>query len=89
MALRAFDSGNKSVMKQAKRNYKKKVEAYVNIVDKQQLDKKERARLMALIIIDQHHAEIISMLIEKNISSLNSFEWQSQLRFYKENEDND
>ena len=41
-------------MKTQKRNYRKKVDTYVTIVDKEKLDKVDIKRLEALVIIDQH-----------------------------------
>ena len=55
--------------------YKKKVDIYIDIVDKEQLDGMTRERLTALIIMDVHNQEIINMLIEKNITNPDSFEW--------------
>jgi hypothetical protein len=48
---------------------------YVDIVDKETLDSMTRERLTALIIMDVHNQEIISMLINENISSPDAFEW--------------
>lgn len=62
-------------MKGEKRKYRKKIDTYVAIVDKEKLGKVPRGRLEALVIIDQHHLEIVQMLIDKNITNPNSFEW--------------
>ncbi|CAI9736985.1 dynein axonemal heavy chain 6-like [Octopus vulgaris] len=46
------------------------------------LDKLARSTLCALITIDVHARDIVSNLIEKDISNCQSFEWQKQLRYY-------
>jgi hypothetical protein len=55
--------------------YKKKVDIYVDIIDKETLDPMTRERLTALIIMDVHNAEIINMLIDRNICNPDAFEW--------------
>lgn len=86
LALKSSDAAGKGAMKTQKRNYRKKIDTYVAIVDKEKLNKVARKRLEALVITDQHHLEIISMLIEKNITNPNAFEWQQQLRFDHEDD---
>lgn len=85
-ALKSSDAAGKGAMKTQKRNYRKKIDTYVAIVDKEKLNKVARQRLEALVIIDQHHLEIIQMLIEKNITNPNAFEWSQQLRFSHEDD---
>eukprot|EP00106_Octopus_bimaculoides_P013835 XP_014781277.1 PREDICTED: dynein heavy chain 6, axonemal-like [Octopus bimaculoides] len=48
------------------------------------LDKLARSTLCALITIEVHARDIVSNLIEKDISNCHSFEWQKQLRYYWE-----
>jgi hypothetical protein len=61
---------------QTKKKYKSKIETYVAIVEKQPLEKRDRNKIVSLIIIDEHNREIISKLIDQNISSQYHFEWQ-------------
>lgn len=75
LALATAETGNKAVLKQTKKNYKKKVDIYVDIIDKENLDDMVRERLTALIIMDVHNMEIISMLLDRGIANPNAFEW--------------
>lgn len=75
LALGAAMQGNKQALKQTKKMYKKKVDIYVDIIDKETLDPMTRERLTALIIMDVHNAEIINMLIDRNICNPDAFEW--------------
>ena len=62
---------------QTKKKYKSKIETYVGIVEKQPLlEKRDRNKIVSLIIIDEHNREIISKLIDQNITSQYHFEWQ-------------
>jgi len=40
-----------------------------------------------LIVIDVHARDIMKKLIDSQVSSINDFEWMSQLRYYWENDD--
>ncbi|GAB1605440.1 dynein axonemal heavy chain 6 isoform X2 [Argonauta hians] len=50
------------------------------------LDKLSRSTLCALITIDVHARDIVSNLIENEIENCQSFEWQKQLRYYWDTE---
>lgn len=45
------------------------------------LSKMQRAVLSALIVIEVHAKDVAAKLVEEGISSVNDFEWISQLRF--------
>ncbi|NXX96308.1 DYH1 protein, partial [Centropus bengalensis] len=47
-----------------------------------QLSKMQRAVLSALIVIEVHAKDVAAKLIEENVTSMNDFEWISQLRYY-------
>jgi dynein heavy chain len=85
-ALISAETGNKLALKGIKKMYKKKVDIYVDIIDKENLEDMHRERLTALIIMDVHNYEIICQLLDQNINQVNAFEWQKQLRFYKDME---
>lgn len=44
------------------------------------LSKMQRAVLSALIVIEVHAKDVAAKLIEENVTSVNDFEWISQLR---------
>ncbi|XP_037242845.1 dynein heavy chain 1, axonemal [Falco rusticolus] len=52
-----------------------------------ELSKMQRAVLSALIVIEVHAKDVAAKLIEENVTSVNDFEWISQLRYYWERED--
>lgn len=45
------------------------------------LSRMQRAVLSALIVIEVHAKDVVSMLVEQNVTGINAFEWISQLRF--------
>ncbi|KAI3369512.1 hypothetical protein L3Q82_007723 [Scortum barcoo] len=46
------------------------------------LSKMQRAVLSALIVIEVHAKDVAAKLVEQEVSSVNAFEWISQLRYY-------
>ena len=44
------------------------------------LSKMQRAVLSALIVIEVHAKDVVAKLVEQEVSSMNDFEWISQLR---------
>uniref|UniRef100_A0A8C5T8B7 Dynein axonemal heavy chain 1 n=1 Tax=Malurus cyaneus samueli TaxID=2593467 RepID=A0A8C5T8B7_9PASS len=46
------------------------------------LSRMQRAVLSALIVIEVHAKDVAAKLIEENVTSMNDFEWISQLRYY-------
>lgn len=46
-----------------------------------QLSKMQRAVLSALIVIEVHAKDVAAKMVEQEVSSINDFEWISQLRF--------
>ncbi|TMS18883.1 Dynein heavy chain 1, axonemal [Larimichthys crocea] len=46
------------------------------------LSKMQRAVMSALIVIEVHAKDVAAKLVEQKVSSVNDFEWISQLRYY-------
>nr|XP_019941835.1 PREDICTED: dynein heavy chain 1, axonemal [Paralichthys olivaceus] len=46
------------------------------------LSRMQRAVLSALIVIEVHAKDVVANLVEQKVSSINDFEWISQLRYY-------
>jgi dynein heavy chain len=74
-------------MRKLKGTYKSKVRNYVELVEKPGLPLLNRFKLIALITIEEHNREIIDKLLNKKVTSVNDFDWQSQLRLVKTEED--
>ncbi|XP_054640454.1 dynein axonemal heavy chain 1 isoform X2 [Dunckerocampus dactyliophorus] len=51
------------------------------------VSKMQRAVLSALIVIEVHAKDVAAKLVEQAVSSVNDFEWISQLRYYWARED--
>ncbi|XP_076603478.1 dynein axonemal heavy chain 1 [Chaetodon auriga] len=51
------------------------------------LSRMQRAVLSALIVIEVHAKDVAAKLVEQKVSSINDFEWISQLRYYWAKED--
>jgi len=59
-ALISVDMNNGvAALKKCRQNFKKKVESYIELVEKPNLEKLHRLKLVALIIIDEHNRDII------------------------------
>jgi dynein heavy chain len=69
------DSGQVNALKKARQNYKKKVENYVELVEKPGLSNLDRLKLVALITIEEHNREIVERLYQQKIQSPKHFEW--------------
>jgi len=48
-----------------------------------------RKKINTLIVVDVHARDIVSNFVRDSILNAREFEWESQLRFYWNNEDND
>jgi dynein heavy chain len=79
--------GAANSLKKCRQSYKKKVDNYIELVEKPGLQKLERLKLVSLIIIDEHNREIIDMLHQQKVTSPGQFEWLQQLRFSKANDE--
>jgi dynein heavy chain len=53
------------------------------------LNSLDRKKVNTLIIVDVHARDIVSSFVRDSILDKNEFEWESQLRFYWVNEEND
>jgi dynein heavy chain len=54
---------------------------------KQNLTARQRSTIQAMMVLDVHNRDVIEELSRSNTNSLQDFEWQSQLRYYwEENE---
>ncbi len=81
--------GPVNALKKARQTYKKKVENYVELVEKPGLTTLERLKLIALITIEEHNREIVERLYQQKIQSNYHFEWLQQLRFVKGPDENE
>jgi len=77
-------SGSPAALKKCRQAFKKKVENYIELVEKPGLDKISRSKIVALIIIDEHNRDIIEQLYIKKVQSPRHFDWLQQLRFRKD-----
>lgn len=68
-------TGQPNALRKCKQSFKKKVESYIELVEKPGLQKLERLKLVALIIIDEHNREIIERIYQQKITSPRHFEW--------------
>eukprot|EP00960_Hanusia_phi_P043076 755854-Hanusia_phi.AAC.6 len=66
-----------------------KIQGLTSLIDlvRTDLSKADRMKTMCLITLDAHSRDIILKLVNFNVTDINHFEWQSQLRFeWRENE---
>ena len=79
-ALMAIAAGSKSALRQQK----KKQVSYLNKLTtmiRSPLSSVERNKVVALITMEIHNRDVIERMVKANCSSVNDFEWLSQLRF--------
>jgi dynein heavy chain, axonemal len=76
-------------LKKARQTYKKKVENYVELVEKSGLTNLDRLKLISLITIEEHNREVIEKIYAQKIQSPKHFEWLQQLRFKRGNDENE
>ncbi|CAM9180031.1 unnamed protein product [Ectocarpus fasciculatus] len=79
-ALAAIAAGSKSALRQQK----KKQVSYLNKLTtmiRSPLSPVERNKVVALITMEIHNRDVIERMVKANCSSVNDFEWLSQLRF--------
>jgi len=75
-------------LKKVRNLYKKKTELLIECVEKHNLSMLDRIKIIALIIIEEHNREVIEKLNQnKAINDDSHFDWQSQLRFFRINEE--
>lgn len=67
--------------------YKEQLEGYVSDIValvRGTLTKLQRKTLSALIIMDVHAKDVVEKLVQAGVTSSSAFDWQSQLRYYWE-----
>lgn len=82
------DEGNKYAMKQECVKQTKDLNDLIDLV-RTDLNSLDRKKVNTLIIVDVHARDIISNFVRDSILDAREFEWESQLRFYWENDVND
>lgn len=84
-ALGELEKGDKNAMRSLKKHQISNLKKFADLV-RLPLNKIERKKLIALITIEVHSRDVIDRMAKSNCSSVNAFEWLSQLRFYWEKE---
>ncbi|KAI8799348.1 dynein heavy chain and region D6 of dynein motor-domain-containing protein, partial [Cladochytrium replicatum] len=87
-ALQEIEKGDKHALKTIKKKQISNLKKLSDIV-KTPLNKVERKKLIALVTIEVHSRDVMDRMLKANCSSINAFEWLSQLRFYWEKEGKD
>ncbi|KAJ3024564.1 UNVERIFIED_CONTAM: Dynein heavy chain 2, axonemal [Siphonaria sp. JEL0065] len=87
-ALVDVEKGEKHALKTLK---KKQISGLKKLADliRSPLNKVERKKIIALITVEVHSRDVIEKMAKLGCSSVNAFEWLSQLRFYWEKEGKD
>ena len=87
-ALLEVEKGEKHALKDLKKKQILNLKKLADLV-KATLTKVERKKLIALITIEVHSRDVIDRMNKAECSSVNSFEWISQLRFYWDKDEDD
>jgi dynein heavy chain len=84
-ALQDIEKGDKNAMKVLKKKQISSLKKFADLV-RLPIGKIDRKKLIALITIEVHSRDVIERMVKSNCSSVNAFEWLSQLRFYWDEE---
>lgn len=77
-----------NAMRKVKKAWQQRTSLLVECVEKQGLAFRDRQKIIALIIIEEHNREVIEKIAaNKAVNNVNHFEWQSQLKFEREETD--
>jgi dynein heavy chain len=81
-------AGDKKAMKTYSHKLQVQLEQMVARV-RENLEKNERTKINTMLIIDVHARDIVDSFVRDSIMDGREFEWESQLRFYWEKEEDD
>jgi len=62
------------------------IEDLVSLV-RREISVLDRCTIEALIVLDVHNKDVVAALVERRVEKVSDFDWQSQLRYYWENND--
>lgn len=86
--FRKVREGNKHAMKQENSKQTKDLNDLIDLV-RTDLNELDRKKVNTLIIVDVHARDIVSNFVRDSILDAREFEWESQLRFYWVQAEND
>ena len=76
-------SGLADPLKKLKGTYRRKIDIYTQCVERTGLSFRDRLKIVALIIMEEHNREVIEKLhANKTVNGPMHFDWQQQLRYY-------
>ena len=87
-AFKAIKAGNKRSLKILENNMTADIQFLVTLI-RDPLDEITRKKVNTLLIIDVHAKDIVSSFVRESISEVDQFEWESQLRFYWDKDEDD
>jgi hypothetical protein len=74
--------GGNAAMRKVKKTWLQKTTLLVECVEKQGLSRRDRDKIVSLIIIEEHNRQVIEAIAaNKGCNNVGHFDWQSQLRF--------
>jgi len=86
--FRKVKEGNKYAMKQESTKQTKDLTDLIDII-RTELNSLDRKKINTLIIVDVHARDIVDRFVRDSILDAREFEWESQLRFYWDYQEND
>ena len=87
-ALEELENGQEDALKMYSELCNGRLEALITLVQGE-LTREQRTKIITLITIDVHSRDIVQKLIDTKIESKDDFLWQSQLRYYWEEDERD
>lgn len=81
MSEKSSEGGN-NAMRKVKKMWQNRTNLLIECVEKPSISRKERNKIISLIIIEEHNRQVIEQIAaNKACNNPNHFDWQSQLRF--------
>ncbi len=87
-AFSLIKDGNKHAMRQMEVKLNKELEDLVDMV-RSDIDIITRKKVNTLLIIDVHARDVVSNFVKESVEYPTGFEWESQLRFYWDRDEDD
>ncbi|CDJ60958.1 hypothetical protein EMWEY_00008520 [Eimeria maxima] len=80
-AFERIEQGDKNALRDEVATQRQQVSTLIEVVRKP-LEYRARKKVNTLIILDVHARDLVERFVQNAVFSANSFEWESQLRFY-------
>lgn len=82
-AFEELEDGNEDALKDVLEMQKVQLSDLIHLINGP-LHKNDRKKLITLCTVDVHARDVVQLLINERVENSQGFQWQSQLRYYKD-----